>query len=164
MKNRYSLYFLIFCMRLQTHKELKFNWIFFLEKNLLWSFWARRDQYVCEMKCFKFYEQSIHENILIFCTKLHQDKTSKMIQMIFCVKYFPLGFLEKRKSKLSIVSFATNQFTESILFITETDKIIWQSTWFRVLGVERLEIGWIEFFIGFTGNGSMICFQFFAWS
>ena len=42
MKNRYSLYFLIFCMRLQTHKELKFNWIFFLEKKVIVKFLGQK--------------------------------------------------------------------------------------------------------------------------
>ena len=47
VKNRYFLYFLFFCMRLQTDWELKSNWIFFLGKKICGEVFGPEEANMC---------------------------------------------------------------------------------------------------------------------
>ena len=68
------------------------------------------------MRFFKFCEKPLHGNCMIICIKLQQDKALNMIQMIFCLKYFVLGFPEKKESIFGFLSFGRNLFIEFFWF------------------------------------------------
>ena len=62
--------FLIFCIKLQQHKVLKFTDEIFLEKNLFWGFWVEMGQIGPIIRFFKLYEKLTYRIFLNFCIKV----------------------------------------------------------------------------------------------
>ena len=119
------------------------------------------------MRFFKFCEKPLHGNCMIICIKLQQDKALNMIQMIFCLKYFVLGFPEKKESKLGFLSFGTNQFIEFFWFFCMAlqqlanffDRILVLGFWEQ----KYLKIGLDWKFLKFYGESNILHKFRLAW-
>ena len=91
---------LIFCKKLQWHKDLKWTSMFFWKKLCLGIFGSKAPQIGLKMRPFKFYKKSFHGDFLIFCMRLQQHKGLKWTQMgFFLWKVLYQDFWAKRGSK-----------------------------------------------------------------
>ena len=78
---------LIFCKKLQWHKDLKWTSVFFGKSFVLEFLGQKLPKLGSKMRLFKFYEKSLHGDFLIFCMRLQQHKGLKWTQMgFFCGK------------------------------------------------------------------------------